>query len=68
MHHLLMVRETSPTAAEPEPDETVVMEEAIQPSRFIDNGDGTVTDTGSGLMWLKDAGCINASGWLSSVL
>ena len=27
--------------------------------RFTDNGDGTVTDNLTGLMWLKDANCIN---------
>ena len=26
--------------------------------RFIDNRDGTVTDNLTGLMWLKDAGCM----------
>lgn len=26
--------------------------------RFIDNGNGTVTDVRTGLMWLKDAGCL----------
>jgi hypothetical protein len=24
---------------------------------FVDNGDGTVTDLGSGLLWLKEANC-----------
>ena len=27
-------------------------------SRFTDNGDGTVTDNLTGLIWLKDAGCL----------
>ena len=27
------------------------------PPRFVDNGDGTLTDTRTGLMWLADAGC-----------
>ncbi len=26
--------------------------------RFTDNGDGTLTDDLTGLMWLKDGGCI----------
>ena len=26
-------------------------------SRFTDNGNGTITDTQTGLMWLKDANC-----------
>ncbi len=28
--------------------------------RFTDNGDGTVTDLLTGLMWLKDAGCVES--------
>jgi formylglycine-generating enzyme required for sulfatase activity len=31
-------------------------------TRFIDNGDGTVTDTCTGLMWLKDTGDIDGDG------
>lgn len=31
-------------------------------AELVDNGDGTVTDTDTGLMWLQDAG---ASGWRS---
>src|SRR3546814_20749117 len=27
------------------------------PSRFVDNGDGTITDTASGLMWSKATLC-----------
>lgn len=27
--------------------------------RFTDNGDGTITDNLTGLMWLKDANCVN---------
>jgi hypothetical protein len=32
-----------------------------QTPRFTDNGDGTVTDTLTGLMWLKDGGCLYKS-------
>lgn len=35
-------------------------------SRFIDNGDGTVTDTSTSLMWLQNAACIGAADWQSS--
>jgi hypothetical protein len=37
--------------------------------RFTDNGDGTVTDTITGLMWLKDGGCFkkNWSTMLSTI-
>ena len=33
--------------------------------RFTDNGDGTVTDSLTGLMWLKDGGCMKAK-WKSA--
>jgi hypothetical protein len=29
--------------------------------RFVDNGNGTVTDTVTGLMWLKEANCLSGS-------
>jgi len=32
-------------------------------TRFTDNGDGTVTDTLTGLIWLKDAGCLGNALW-----
>jgi hypothetical protein len=31
--------------------------------RYIDNGNGTVTDISSGLIWLKDAGCLGFEDW-----
>ncbi|MDZ7695559.1 MAG: DUF1566 domain-containing protein [Deltaproteobacteria bacterium] len=31
--------------------------------RFMDNGDGTVTDNLTGLIWLKDGGCMGARAW-----
>lgn len=31
--------------------------------RFIDNGDGTVTDKLTGLMWLQDGLCMSTAGW-----
>ncbi len=34
--------------------------------RFTDNGDGTVTDSLTGLMWLKDGGCMKAK-WISAL-
>jgi hypothetical protein len=34
--------------------------------RWIDNGNGTITDTVTGLIWLKKADCINAS-WPAAV-
>lgn len=32
-------------------------------TRFTDNQDGTVTDTLTGLTWLKDAGCLASAAW-----
>ena len=37
------------------------------PSRFTDNGDGSVTDTVTGLIWLKDAGCLPAAKWAAAI-
>jgi Protein of unknown function (DUF1566) len=31
--------------------------------RFVDNGDGTTTDSLTGLIWLEDAGCFEAGRW-----
>jgi chitodextrinase len=35
--------------------------------RFQDNGDGTITDTLSGLMWLQDSDCFTSSNWQQSL-
>ncbi|MGB9715575.1 MAG: DUF1566 domain-containing protein [Thermodesulfovibrionales bacterium] len=35
--------------------------------RFIDNGDGTITDNLTGLMWLKDGGCLKKKKWSNSL-
>ena len=35
--------------------------------RFTDNGDGTVTDHLTGLVWLKNAGCYAPSSWSAAV-
>ena len=34
--------------------------------RFLDNKDGTVSDTLTGLVWLRDAGCIGLQDWNTS--
>ena len=36
-------------------------------TRFIDNANGTVSDQLTGLVWLKNAGCINASNWATAL-
>jgi hypothetical protein len=35
--------------------------------RFVDNGNGTVTDKKSGLVWLKDANCLGIMNWFNAV-
>ena len=36
--------------------------------RFTDNNDGTVTDHLTGLIWLKNAGCLGASVWSNALI
>lgn len=35
--------------------------------RYTDNADGTITDQLTGLVWLKDAGCVSASNWATAL-
>jgi hypothetical protein len=35
-------------------------------NRFIDNSDGTVTDKLTGLVWLKNAGCLASTDWTTA--
>jgi hypothetical protein len=35
--------------------------------RFTDNGDGTVKDNLTGLLWLQDAGCFGARTWIDAL-
>jgi len=36
-------------------------------TRFTDNHDGTVTDNLTGLIWLKDAGCLTPALWAAAI-
>ena len=36
--------------------------------RFTDNGDGTITDNLTGLMWLKDANCFGSQTWTNALV
>jgi hypothetical protein len=38
----------------------------VRSSRFTDNGDGTVTDTSTDLIWLKNADCFGKQHWWSA--
>ncbi|MBF0494959.1 MAG: DUF1566 domain-containing protein [Deltaproteobacteria bacterium] len=35
--------------------------------RFTDNGNGTITDNLTGLIWLKNANCFNANNWAGAL-
>jgi hypothetical protein len=35
--------------------------------RFVDNGDGTVTDSLTGLVWLRNAGCFTPTVWATAI-
>ncbi|MGE0704817.1 MAG: DUF1566 domain-containing protein [Vicinamibacterales bacterium] len=37
-------------------------------NRFVDCGNGTVTDAVTGLVWLKDAGCLGTTDWAAGSL
>jgi len=37
------------------------------PERFVDNGDGTITDITTGLVWLKDADCFGQMTWANAL-
>jgi hypothetical protein len=39
---------------------------ALPSPRFTDNGDGTVTDNGTGLIWLKDGKCLDHQEWATA--
>ncbi len=41
---------------------------ALSPVRFTDNRDGTITDTLTGLVWLKNAGCFTAAVWATALV
>ncbi|HUK01720.1 MAG TPA: DUF1566 domain-containing protein [Steroidobacteraceae bacterium] len=36
-------------------------------TRYVDNQDGTATDQLTGLIWLKDAGCLGRADWASAI-
>ena len=36
-------------------------------TRFVDNQNGTVTDNLTGLIWLKNAGCISTAAWANAL-
>jgi hypothetical protein len=46
----------------------ILLDRAIPDPRFIDNKDGTVTDSLTGLIWLKNSNCFGMMDWQSARL
>ncbi len=46
---------------------TTSIEVAANLNRYVDNGDGTVTDTRSNLLWLKNANCFGKQTWYEAI-
>ncbi|MBF0527132.1 MAG: DUF1566 domain-containing protein [Deltaproteobacteria bacterium] len=64
--------EADPTQAEETPETTAPVSKKATPrsdanSRFTDNGNGTVTDQKTGLIWLKNADCFGQLKWKAAV-
>ena len=46
----------------------LLLDRSIQDPRYIDNKDGTVTDSLTGLIWLKNANCFGMMNWKGAML
>jgi len=46
----------------------LLMDRSIPDPRFIDNKDGTVTDSLTGLIWLKNTNCFGMMNWEGAML
>ncbi len=55
---------TEVTAAPPAPVAPIISSAA---TRFTDNNNGTVTDSITGLIWLKDANCNTVKAWVDAL-
>lgn len=44
-------------------DENSVLDPSLEGPHFADIGDGTIVDNRSGLVWLKDVGCLGPQTW-----
>jgi Protein of unknown function (DUF1566) len=61
---LVAVPATGQTTSYAAGDDGALQKGAAWPvTRFTDNADGTVTDALTGLIWLRDAGCLAPSAW-----
>jgi hypothetical protein len=58
--------QTIPQKSQVEPELVPDLSSPLQPVpsyRYIDNGDGTITDNRTGLIWLKNANCFGRKNW-----
>ena len=63
------VAATGQTVSYADSDDGALQTGVVWPDpRFTDNGDGTVTDNLTGLVWLKDANCFGTKNWGSAVI
>lgn len=62
------VARTGQTVSKATGDDGDLQKGAVWPSpRFTDNGDGTVTDRLTGLVWLEDANCFGVLSWQNAL-
>jgi hypothetical protein len=67
-HPVVQLAATGQTTSYAANDDAALHEGIAWPaSRFVDNGDGTVSDQLTGLVWLKNASCFTAADWSSAV-
>ena len=61
---ILGIHQTGQTQSYAEGDDGAVQFGVVLPQpRFTDNGDGTITDNLTGLIWTKDVGCMEPASW-----
>lgn len=66
--NLASLPRTGQTASYVAGDDFSVLQGVAWPStRFTDNGDGTVTDHLTGLVWLQNASCFSATDWATAL-
>jgi len=60
----LGIHQTGQTTSHADGDDGDLQSGVMTPEpRFTDNGNGTVTDNLTGLLWTKDAGCVEETTW-----
>lgn len=67
-HPVVQLAATGQTASYAAGDDAALDEGVAWPaSRFSDNGDGTVSDQLTGLVWLKNAACFSPANWAAAI-